>query len=860
MQKYRLLAATAASAAVACALGSAPARAQSTGSLDFENSEIVVTGKVDNSIAGLKIPDTPKAKQVMTQELIARQTPGQSVDDIINMIPGVSFQNNDGYGSSGGTLMIRGFDDSRISQTFDGIPLNDTGNYAIYSNQMLDPELIEQVNVNLGTTDVDSPTASASGSTVNYRSIVPEHEFGARMVGTLGDYNKMRIFGMINTGDLNSSGTRAWFAASKDTYDVAYGSIGKIDKTQLNAKIYQPLGDNGDFISIAGHYNVNHNNYYPSVRLVTDDYPNNTGVNSSSSGRFPISKAERDDYALDSCSAADGVTGVADAATTCGASWEWRYNPSRTWNIRMNSKFTLSDRLTLTVDPYLQYTSANGGGTVSAKEGSFNAGGTAISGYIGGTPYFGGVDLNGDGDTLDTVLLSAPSQTETWRLGVLASLIYDLSDTQRFRVSYAWDRGRHHQTGELGYVNSNGFASSYFNDDNPLVDASGNVLQKRDRLSYAILHQISGEYSGEFGALHINAGLALKNLRRNLTQNCLTTSASGSVSCFSTNTEDQATYEAYLTSLVTNYVGAMQKTFSYTRALPNIGATFDIAPAVTAFANYSKGIQVPGTDNLYNAFYLGGASAAKPETTDNFDVGVRYQSGMLQGSLGGWYTIFSNRLSSAYDPDSQTSIYTNLGKVERYGIDASLAVRPDSHFSASVFYSYLWSKIKEDVAGGTCGSTTNAVTGTLNPIGAYGCSAAGDTYYYATKGNMEGAVPHYTLGGRVQGELGPLSVGLEAKRTGARYYNDSNSAVYTTAGVEVYGAKVPAYTTVNLDARLNAGFLGLGEKTYLQFNVTNLFDKFYVGGFDDAGINPTSTIYAYIGAPRTISGSINMQF
>ena len=839
MHKYRLLAATAASAAVACALGSAPARAQSTGSLDFENSEIVVTGKVDNGIAGLKIPDTPKAKQVMTQELIARQTPGQSVDDIINMMPGVSFQNNDGYGSSGGTLMIRGFDDSRISQTFDGIPLNDTGNYAIYSNQMLDPELIEQVNVNLGTTDVDSPTASASGSTVNYRSIVPDHEFGARMVGTLGDYNKMRIFGMINTGDLNSSGTRAWFAASKDTYDVAYGGVGKIDKTQLNAKIYQPLGDNGDFISIAGHYNVNHNNYYPSVRLVTDAYPNNTGVNSSSSGRFPTSKAERDDYSLDSCSAADGVTGVADAATTCGSSWEWRYNPSRTWNIRMNSKFTLSDRLTLTVDPYLQYTSANGGGTVSAKEGSYT--GTtanpvsAISGYIGGTPYFGGVDLNGDGDTLDTVLLSAPSQTETWRLGVLASLIYDLSDTQRFRVSYAWDRGRHRQTGELGYVNSNGFASSYFNNDDPLVDADGNVLQKRDRLSYAILHQISGEYSGEFGALHINAGLALKNLRRNLTQNCLTTSASGSVTCFGSNSEDQATYEAYLTSLGTTYTGAMHKTFSYTRALPNIGATFAFTPSVTMFANYSKGIQVPGTDNLYNSFYYDGESAAKPETTDNFDLGVRYQSGILQGSLGGWYTIFSNRLSSAYDPDTQTSVYTNLGRVDRYGIDASLAVKPDSHFSASVFYSYLWSKIKDDVQTGA-------------------------STYADTSGNMEGAVPHYTLGGRVQGEFGPLSVGLEAKRTGARYYNDLNTPVYTSAGVQVYGAKVPAYTTVNLDARLNAAFLGLGEKTYLQFNVTNLFDKFYVGGFDDAGVSNTSTVYAYIGAPRTISGSINMQF
>ena len=54
--------------------------------------------------------------------------------------------------------------------TFDGVPLNDSGNYALFTNQMLDSELIDRVDVNLGTTDVDSPTASATGGTVAYRT------------------------------------------------------------------------------------------------------------------------------------------------------------------------------------------------------------------------------------------------------------------------------------------------------------------------------------------------------------------------------------------------------------------------------------------------------------------------------------------------------------------------------------------------------------------------------------------------------------------------------------------------------------------------------------------------------------------
>ena len=92
-----------------------PAFAQSTGSVEFEK-EIVVTGtRGTQQVAGVASPDTPKARAVLTQETIQRQNPGQTILDTINLIPGVSFQNNDAYGSAGGTLSIRGFDASRIS-------------------------------------------------------------------------------------------------------------------------------------------------------------------------------------------------------------------------------------------------------------------------------------------------------------------------------------------------------------------------------------------------------------------------------------------------------------------------------------------------------------------------------------------------------------------------------------------------------------------------------------------------------------------------------------------------------------------------------------------------------------------------
>ena len=292
------LTATASALAIGFAAFPAVAFAQSTGSQDAEK-DIVVTGtRGPQQVGGVSSPDTPKAKAVLTQENISRAGAGQTVLDTINQIPGVSFQNNDAYGSSGGTLNIRGFDSTRISLTFDGVPLNDSGNYAIFSNQQIDPELIEQVNVNLGTTDVDSPTASAVGGTVNLRTINPSHQFHVKVASSYGEWNYGRVFALIETGDLTSSGTRAWFAASTTRNDVPYNGYGRIKKIQLNGKLYQPLGSGGDFIALAGHYNENRNNFFGSLPLRNDTTSTPTSttprvVGPNNANRFPITKDER---------------------------------------------------------------------------------------------------------------------------------------------------------------------------------------------------------------------------------------------------------------------------------------------------------------------------------------------------------------------------------------------------------------------------------------------------------------------------------------------------------------------------------------------------------------------------------------
>jgi iron complex outermembrane receptor protein len=922
-----------ASVAFAALMIPASASAQSSGSADFEGEEIVVTGsRVDSG--QVTIPDVPKSRITLGADVISHQRPGQTVNDMINLVPGVSFQNNDATGAAGGTFTIRGFDSSRISQTLDGIPLNDTGNYAIYSNQQQDPETLESVSVNMGTTDVDSPTASAVGGTVNIRTRVPSEQFGAMLSGTYGDYigegNNMsrpiyRMFGMLDTGDIAHTGVRAFISASGLDARQPFNNYGHLRKQQYNARIYKSLGDNGDFVSLAGQYNVNRNNFFGSVPLRTDASATRI-VGPGSGNRFPLTKDERYYNINYPCTINTAARpGLADtpfaapanptAGASCGQEFDRRYNPSNTGNVRFGSRFTFTDKLVATLDASYQYTKANGGGTVNLLEAKANLSQTAandgMTGVINTGPNAGnsspagfgtyvGRDLNGDGDLLDTILGITPSQTQTRRFGAVAGLAYEINDTNRVRLNYTFDYGRHRQTGEAGLVQLNGEPYDVFPVNDPLLDASGAPIEKRDRKSIAMLNQISGEYRGEFfeDKFTVNLGVRAPFFRRELNQNCFTVAGNGNVACVSpTQVAAYGLANPYTyfgpgeTSVggiarpttpscnnvqracIVGFAAPQRRVFNYNRALPNVNLGYKFGGGFSMYASYAKGLSVPSTDNLYNSFYYPKGSdqaTPKPETTDSFETGLRYNAGGIQAQLDGWYTKFQNRTVSVYDIDSDTSIYRNLGSVDKYGFDASISYQPVRDLQLYVFGSYLHSKIKDNIESGQ--SQTSTTVGGVTTI----------TYtnaFFQTAGKREGGSPDWMFGARAQGTIGLFELGLQAKYTGARFVNDENLPVYTcsvsttvlggicpaASQTQIYGAKMPAYTTVDLDVRFNLGKLVNNDKTYFQLNVSNLFDEFYVGGLSGSngfvGLpNRYNIGNAIIGTPRSITGSLIVAF
>jgi|CXWL01.1.fsa_nt_gi iron complex outermembrane receptor protein len=793
--------------------------AQSTASQEEE--VIVVTGQRGGIEGIMTAEQSAKARATITSEFIDQQAAGQSILQTINLVPGVSFANSDNYGSSGGNLTIRGFDGARISLTFDGIPLNDTGNYAIFSNQQLDPELIGRANVNMGTTDVDSPTASATGGTVNYITRLPDEEMGVELTGTMGDFNYNRIFGLIDSGEFGPWGTTAYLAASRQEYDQFIGP-GSLDKTQYNGRIYQPLGGR-DFISASFHYNENRNAFYRTISLAQYN-----------SGFVPYNDA--------TCNRTTPGAGAQDeslAAFSCTNFYGVRINPSDTGNIRGQSRFSLGENLVFTLDPSIQYVRANGGGIENVRETDIrlrrNFAGSAV-------------DLNGDGDTLDRINLYSPSNTNTYRYGFTSSLIWDISDTQRIRFGYTWDYGRHRQTGEYSQLQANGHPEEVFGGKDGFGEAvntfGGGIFQKRNRFSIASLSQLSAEYRGDFfeDAVTLTVGVRAPVFTRELNQNCYSVKGSTSSTQFCTafatvaspvspgfvrfdvNNDGDALDNinvpgvAVFNEAATDYAPPFQAEVEYEDVLPSVGLTWRPAEGHQVFLSYAQGLSAPRTDDLYGGILGTQLDDVQPETSTAYDLGYRYQGAGLMASTTVWYNQFENRIIRSQDPlDPTVSFARNVGAVDLWGWDGQVGFNASEDWTMYFSAAYTMSELKNNLPGQVVGA-----------------------------GNQLPETPEWTYAARSEYTMGPVMFGVQAKFVDERFSNDFNTE------------SAQNYMVVDTDIRLDLPEFWGVERSYLQLNVTNVMDEDYLSTISP-GANGGTGFYG-IGGPRTATLTLRTEF
>ena len=824
-------------AAVAASLGAPAVHAQSTGSVvaEEELTEVVVSARRNTVLGTVTEQNATKTRVAITAEYLESQQAGQSVIANLNQVPGVNFTNNDPYGSSGGNLRVRGFEGSRVSVTFDGIPLNDTGNYALFTNQLLDPEVIERVDVNLGTTDVDSPTASATGGTVSFRARTPAEDAGGLVVVSGGENSYRRAFGLLETGRFGPWGTRAWVSASTTEYDKFKGP-GDLSKRQFNAQLRQDVGDDGDYFTVGLHWNRNRNAFYrnasaASFNLFGLGYDNLSTCTLDA----PTAGVADNDNATPVASTPALPSGDNVANTSsCSNFYGVRINPSDTGNIRMSSLWHFGENVRFTFDPSFQYTLANGGGSTVVRETPLA---TDADRRVVGSTNRTGFDLNGDGDLLDQVRFYTPNNTNTRRIGLTSSLIWDINDNNRVRVAYTLDYGKHRQTAAWGYLGANGNPQNVFAGRRGAVvpTADGSYLRGRDRYSVASMNQLSAEWRGQFAEdkLVATVGVRAPQFKRELNQYCYTQNGgsgnSGGVLCTTQPiTATLANGNVRFGGSTTEYIPPYSETIKFDDVLPNVGVTYALTDSQTVYASYAEGLSAPRTDNLYPVRRLPNGSIGRgipeSERTKAYDIGWRWRSSNVLASAALWMVDYDNRIVSSFDPDLGFSVDRNLGKVKVQGLDLQAGWKAADFLTLSGSASYNDSEVKQNV-----------------PTSA--------TAFLATKGKKLVETPDWTYALRADFNFGGnFKAGIQGKYVGKRAATDINDEF------------APSYTVVDLDAGYT---IDLSDSMSLeaQLNIINVLDEEYFGSISSGtGVALNNPAFYSIGAPRTAMLSLKLTF
>lgn len=248
---------------------------------------------------------------------------------------------------------------------------------------------------------------------------------------------------------------------------------------------------------------------------------------------------------------------------------------------------------------------------------------------------------------------------------------------------------------------------------------------------------------------------------------------------------------------------------------PHVGAAYKISDKAEVFGGFTQVTRAfvssatsgpfSTTQAGFNALISRGL---KPESSDTFELGARYNDSVFNGVIGVYYVNFRNRLLGVQTGAGivgNPAILQNVGSVRSIGFEAAGDVRLGGGLTLFASYSYTGATYEDNV---------------ITP-----------TATIATKGKDVVDTPKHLLRGEVAYDSDTFFGRLGANYMSKRYFNYLNDR------------SVPA--RVLIDATLGYRFdAGMRVPLELQLNAVNLLDKKYVAtigsnGFGNSGDNQT---------------------
>ncbi|MBI3147685.1 MAG: TonB-dependent receptor [Betaproteobacteria bacterium] len=731
--------------------------------------------------------DAPKMRSSLSREGIDKQRATANPFQLLDILPGVNAFSHDATGMYGGGLAVRGFNSDQIGLTIDGAPVNDSGNFAVYPQEYVDQENIEDIYLTQGMVDADAPHVGATGGNIGILSAQPLKRERVRLVQTVGADQLWKTFARYDTG-LRNERFRAFASYSRSEADKWRG-LGGAKRDHVDAKALLSLSS-GSSISLGVLYNEAVNNNYKSLsRAQFDAFGRDFDFFPTWAGHpTPVNgTAQTESFS--------NTSGAATPTALNNAYYGFSLNPFRNALVTSKGSFKVSDRVKLEFEPYYWY----GYGTGGTQQTTLRE-----SGFLNG----GRADINGDGDTLDTVIVYRGSLTETHRPGATMRLNWQLGGHQLLFGLWG-ERARHRQTAPATRIGDSGSIADLWLASNLILRPDGTPYQNRDWRTISTASEFFAQDTLSFleDRLALTLGLRLPRIERDFTNYA---------------------NEGF------NQAGDYHLEKSYSSTLPSLGLRYRLNPQSHLFFSSAKTFKAPGNFSYGNALSSGVVrldESLRAERAVNYEAGYRFQGEWLNFSGALYYTDYRDRLASAYDPINNTTTQTNVGPVRLSGLELEAGAKFGGGFSGYLSLTHADSRIRDDLRTGV-------------------------SSWQPTAGKAFPNTPRFMGGLTLQYDPGRYYVALKIKHTAKVYSTMTNDE------------SIDGYTVADLNAgyRLESGVLF--KNAVLRLNLSNLFDKTYLslnaGSGSAITTNATGTGASspqyYVGAPRFVSLSFTADF
>jgi iron complex outermembrane recepter protein len=265
---------------------------------------------------------------------------------------------------------------------------------------------------------------------------------------------------------------------------------------------------------------------------------------------------------------------------------------------------------------------------------------------------------------------------------------------------------------------------------------------------------------------------------------------------------------------------------------PHVGAAYKFSSKAEVFGGFTQVTRAFVSSTTSGPFSTTQAGfdallvrGLKPEESDTYELGARYNDPVFNGVIGVYYVNFRNRLlgvATGAGIVGNPAILQNVGGVRSIGFEAAGDVRLGGGLSLFASYSYTDASYRD-----------NVITPTATIL---------------TKGKTVVDTPKHLLRGEIAYDSDSIFGRIGANYMSKRYFNYLNDR------------SVPSRMIV--DATLGYRFdAGLRLPLEIQLNATNLLDKNYVAtigsnGFGNSGDNQT----LLAGSPQQFFATLKVGF